>query len=396
MKTAELGRCGQLHFEYPVLGRSKKVSLLMRRIVLFALLILFHISFHFVQAQSNIGTCDATLEKRMRYDKWDPTLEVGDQQMFYCAYDGAAYSWFLMDFGTVSACTAADEGKVRYASNIYQYCDGNNWNTMKRSAISNAVVTGAGGVNCVAGLAGKQTFLTIAGIGTMIFCDGNSWYSMGATVVTFAFRNDTSANVKKGESWTIPTYETMRVRIYGAGGGGGGTSGNGFAGVVATWNHSGSCNGAETGEIIVNSGLGGAKAGTYTGGAGGSAGTGGDVNLAGTAGTAGNNASGGAGANAVRGGAKGGATITAEATGNKGGLPSAGAGGGFVAGGGGGGGGSGGYSEKTYVFAVNPVVSANADGKICLTLPKGGKYGAGAGGKIGGRGGAGRIQIIYW
>ena len=246
------------------------------------------------------------------------------------------------------------------------------------------------------------------------------------------------------DTFTVPDYETMTVKVWGAGGGGGNAVGESAYGVGEytgfsfdtaasgnggplgiTWDgtyfwvmdedddevyqYGGGTSGTPvSGEdggqsmfgsptpLVANGGSGGTggKSTLGTGGAGGSA-SGGDTNTAGNSGaggTLGTPTSGGAGGNSPSGGT-GGAGGTGDSDGSAGGAPGAGGGGASyntqtTAGGGGGGGA---YSEKTY--SAGELTPGSI---IDVTVGAGGAGGDdGGSGHSGGAGAGGRIEITY-
>lgn len=208
---------------------------------------------------------------------------------------------------------------------------------------------------------------TFAGIvsTSYVYADGSQTYSTPGTY-----------------SFTVPSYATLTVQVWGGGGGGG--SAYNAASTDGTAGDQSSFNGTLVG------GGGGAGFGVVTNsGAGGSGGTasGGDVNTTGNPGTAGVDfGSGGSGGSAPNGGTGG----TAGAPGNPGGAPGAGGGGGTNAFNGGGGG-SGGYVSKAYTSG-----QLTPGAGVTVIVGSGGAGGV-AGNSIsnGGAGAAGQVSITY-
>lgn len=75
-----------------------------------------------------------------------------------------ANTWISMKSNAVDFCSAPLAGKKKYASNIYQFCDGSLWYSMKGNVLS----------SCLGSEAGKMTYAT----NIMKFCDGTNWYNM--------------------------------------------------------------------------------------------------------------------------------------------------------------------------------------------------------------------------
>jgi hypothetical protein len=145
-------------------------------------------------------------------------------------------------------------------------------------------------------------------------------------------------------TFTVPSYTTLTVELWGGGGGGGASSsgttgGSGGTGGSTTFS-------APTGTLTANGGAGGTGAhdevANGSGGAGGTA-SGGDSNVTGNAG----GSISGPGGNAPSGG-DGNVRVGSSWTGQSGNLPGGGATGGYTNLAGAGSGGSGGYSKKTY------------------------------------------------
>jgi hypothetical protein len=182
-------------------------------------------------------------------------------------------------------------------------------------------------------------------------------------------------------SFTIPNYNSLTVRVWGAGGGGGFTGDDGNAGGVS-----------RAGTVTANGGGAGRSSGA--GGAGGTA-SGGTTNTTGDAGGPGRE--GGSSPNGGSGGAagSGGTASTCVGAPHHGGAPGGGGaagcmqtkGGGAVSGGGGGGGG---YSTRTYTAGdLTPGVN------LSITVGTGGAAAASSGIYTAGRGAAGRVTITW-
>ncbi|MBI2030188.1 Ig-like domain-containing protein [Candidatus Kaiserbacteria bacterium] len=193
--------------------------------------------------------------------------------------------------------------------------------------------------------------------------------------------------------FNVPTYTTLTVQVWGAGGGGGsgysgsGTYGPGGNGGSSSFNAS----------ITASGGTGGREcwllAGNGAAGTGGTA-SGGTTNTTGNNGQAGSNGpAGGSGGSAPNGGTGGAGSTVYSVAGGVGVAPGAGGGGspcgsvGMV----GGGGGSGGYSTGTYSAGQLTV-----GGWVSVTVGGGGAGGwGGAANYSGGAGANGRVYITW-
>jgi hypothetical protein len=184
-------------------------------------------------------------------------------------------------------------------------------------------------------------------------------------------------------TFTVPSYTTLTVELWGGGGGGGASSsgstgGSGGTGGSTTFS-------APTGTLTANGGAGGTGAhdavANGSGGAGGTA-SGGDSNVTGNAG----GSISGPGGNAPSGG-DGNVRVGSSWTGQSGNLPGGGATGGYTTAAGAGSGGSGGYCKKTYTAGQLTVGST-----ISYSVGAGGTAGSGTT-RNGGVGAIGGIRV---